>query len=87
MKNKFDCPEKFDGNFGAMTKNEIENMGIASLPMNLMEAVEEFKKDTFLHRLLGGHITEKMIEAKTSEWNKYMSQVTAWELEQYLYKF
>lgn len=87
IKNKYKCPEKFDGNFGAMTKEEIENMGIASLPMNLMEAVCEFKKDTFLHKLLGGHITEKMIEAKTSEWNKYMSQVTSWELEQYLYKF
>lgn len=87
IKNQLECPEKFDGNFGAMTKKEIEDMGIDSLPMNLLEAVEEFKKDTFMQELLGKHITDKMIEAKTSEWNKYMSQVTPWEIEQYLYKF
>ena len=33
------------------------------------------------------NISEKYIAAKKAEWQKYRSQVTEWEINEYLYKF
>ena len=33
------------------------------------------------------HIYTKYLEAKKEEWNEFRSQVTDWEIEEYLYKF
>ena len=50
------------------------------------EAVEELEKDDYIKNVLGGHITEKYLEAKRAEWADYRAQVTEWEIEKYLYK-
>jgi glutamine synthetase len=49
-------------------------------------AVKELKKDSFLKEVLGEHVTGKYTEAKESEWQKYKEQVSAWEIDAYLYK-
>ena len=49
-----------------------------------MEAVQEFEKDTFLHRVFGEHLSQIMINKKKEEWNRFCEQVTAWEVEKYL---
>ena len=59
---------------------------IESLPADLHEAVEELKKDSFVQEVLGAHVTEKYVEAKEAEWLQYRTQVTDWEIEEYLYK-
>lgn len=87
IKNKLQCPEKVDKNMIGASEKELRELGIDMLPLDLKEAVQEFKKDSFMQELLGKHITEKYIEAKTREWDEYMSQVTLWEVDQYLYKF
>ncbi len=87
IKNQMECPKKLDKNILEFSEAELRALGIEVLPLDLKEAVQEFKKDEFIQSVLGKHITEKYIEAKTREWNDYMSQVTAWEVEQYLYKF
>ena len=48
--------------------------------------MEELEKDDYIKNVLGGHITEKYLEAKKAEWADYRAQVTAWEIEKYLYK-
>lgn len=87
IRNKMECPKKLDANKLKYSDTEMKAMGIEVLPLDLKEAVNEFKKDGFVQSVLGKHMTEKYIEAKTHEWNEYMSQVTPWEIEQYLYKF
>lgn len=87
IKNQYECPEKFEGDFSAMTKEQIEKAGIDALPNNLIAAMEEFKKDEFLRNILGQHITDKMLEAKMHESVEYMNYVSQWEIDQYLYKF
>lgn len=87
IKNKIKPPVSADRNIFEMTAQEKEEVGIESLPGNLFEAVEALKKDTFVQNVLGEHISKRYIQAKLNEWNEYSSQVTDWELEQYLYKF
>ena len=61
--------------------------GIENLPANLKEAVEELKKDEFLHEVLGDHVFNKYVEAKEHEWNRFATAVTEWEIKEYLSKF
>ena len=55
--------------------------------MHVMSLVlKELEKDDYIKSVLGGHITEKYLEAKKAEWADYRAQVTEWEIEKYLYK-
>ena len=53
----------------------------------MLEAVEELEKDTFIQNVLGDHIAGKYIDAKRKEWHEYRSQVSEWEIQEYLYKY
>ena len=65
---------------------EKEELGIESLPKDLGEAIVEFEKDDYLKGVLGEHISRKYLNAKKAEWIQYQTQVTTWEIDQYLYK-
>ncbi len=54
------------------------------LPRTLQEALEAFKKDTFIQNVLGEKICEAYMTEKTKEWNEYMMNISDWELEKYL---
>ena len=69
-----------------MRLSKKNQLGIESLPADLGEAIHEFEADTYIQEVLGTHITEKYMEAKKAEWADYRSQVTQWEIENYLYK-
>lgn len=81
-----DYPPVYDNLF-KMTNAERENIGVHSLPANLYDAICEFKKDDLIKKCLGDHITEKMITAKSIEWDNYRRQVTEWEINEYLTKY
>lgn len=87
INNELECPESIDKNIFEMSEDERRAENIDRLPSNLMEAICEFEKDDFIKGVLGEHISKKYIEAKKEEWNKYISEVSYWEIEQYLYKF
>ena len=70
-----------------MSAEEREAAGIENLPGNLFEALDEFKKDPLAIDTLGDHIFEKYIEAKEKEWDEYRTQVTQWELDEYLFRY
>ena len=53
----------------------------------MIEAVNELDKDEFIKEVLGVHVSSKYIEAKRAEWANYRSQVTDWEINQYLNQF
>lgn len=58
--------------------------GGRQLPATLENAIAAFKKDSFVQRVLGEHISSKYLEAKQKEWNEYCEQVTSWEVDKYL---
>ena len=77
IKNKLEVPASVDCNIFEMTEEERKEAGIEILPDNLYDAI----------KYLGEHITTKYTEAKLKEWDDYKTQVTQWELDEYLYKF
>jgi glutamine synthetase len=64
--------------------DEKAAMSAGNLPITLYEAVEEFKKDSFLKQNLGESISTFLIQSLTSEWEDYSKHVHLWELEKYL---
>ena len=54
------------------------------LPTTLKEAISELEKDTFIKDVLGKELCKKYMELKMAEWQDYTSQVTEWEINQYL---
>lgn len=87
VENKLTPPQKVDVSVYGLSDEERSAMGIESLPTSLMGAVEELKKDEVLRDVLGEHIFGQYISYKTKEWNRYASQVTQWEIDEYLTKF
>lgn len=86
IKNKLEPSESVDKNIYAMTAEERAAEGVRSLPANLSEAVNALENSEFIKNVLGHHISNKYIQAKKSEWDIYRTQVTQWELDQYLYR-
>ena len=80
-------PKSVDGDIFAMTEDERRRMGIRRLPATLTEAIEELEKDALIRNTLGEHAADKYIAEKKEEWNRYRSQVTDWEINEYLYRF
>jgi len=77
-------PDPVGENIYAMDETQLKKYGIESLPSNLKEALEEFKKDKVLHQGLNDHIITNYLRAKYQEWDSYSLKVHPWELEQYL---
>ena len=86
IKNKIMPPASVDSNIFEMTEEELKRYQIEKLPASLMEAIEEMEADSFIREVLGEHIFKKYDEAKRGEWNTYCTQVTQWEIDEYLYK-
>lgn len=66
------------------TAEERAALGVANLPENLKEAVDELKKDDLVVSALGKHIFEKFVELKTKEWDDFRTTVTEWEIKKYM---
>lgn len=78
-------PQKaVDYNIFHMTDEERQKAGIQCLPGTLLEAIEALEQDEFIKNVLGEHVASNYIKAKKAEWLSYRSQVTEWEINQYL---
>ncbi|MGB4658154.1 MAG: type I glutamate--ammonia ligase [Mobilitalea sp.] len=86
IKNKLMPPESIDKNIFTLTPEEREELGVRRLPANLNDAVTAMEESEFVKNVLGSHISKKYIEAKRAEWEDYRTQVTQWEIDQYLYR-
>lgn len=86
IKNSIEPPACVSCNVFELSQEDKRRQNIASIPADLGEAIAEFKKDALVQEVLGAHISGKLAEAKEAEWERYRSQVTPWELEEYLYK-
>lgn len=66
-------------------------LGIDSLPENLLDAVRELERDDVLRRALGrtpkGDYLDYFADCKRREWQTAHEQITQWELDRYLQLF
>jgi glutamine synthetase len=51
------------------------------LPLNLLDALRNFDKDSDLKNTLGGEFSSAYLKLKNNEWNSYASHFTQWERE------
>jgi glutamine synthetase len=80
----YKLPDAVERDIYDMSEEERRDLGIASLPGSLNEAIEEMEKSDLVRKALGDHIFEKFIENKRIEWNEYRTQVHPYELKKFL---
>jgi glutamine synthetase len=84
---KADAREPVNTNIWEMSHREKRRLRIDDLPHNLEEACNELEKDDVITDALGEHVTTQFLAAKRLEWQEYISQVSTWELDNYLAKY
>jgi len=82
-----DWREPVDTNIFEMSYREKRRLRIDDLPHDLNEACDELEKDDVIRSALGDHVAKHFLAAKRQEWNDYITQVSAWELENYLLRY
>ena len=82
-----DYREPVDTNIFEMSFREKRRLRIDDLPHDLNEACDELEKDAVILGALGEHVARHFLAAKREEWREYITQVTQWELENYLLKY
>jgi glutamine synthetase len=71
-------------NFFILSPEQIDEMGVARLPENLGEAINELEKDSFFAETLGKELIQSFVAIKRDEWKRYHQYVSEWEIKQYL---
>jgi glutamine synthetase len=87
LETKADHREPVNQNIWEMSFREKRRLRIDDLPHDLNEACDELEKDEVITAALGAHITQHLLSAKRQEWRDYITQVTQWELDEYLEKY
>ena len=86
IRNQIMPPKSIDRNIFELSEQERQEMGIGMLPGTLIEAVQALEEDPYIQNVLGDHMCRRYLEAKKAEWTAYRTQVTSWEIAEYLYK-
>lgn len=82
-----DWREPVNENIWEMSYRERRRLRIDDLPRDLNEALDELEKDDVVTTALGDHIAKHYVAAKRQEWREYITQVSQWELDNYLVKY
>ena len=84
VEEKLTPPEPVEENVYEMTPQERAQRGIGMLPGSLIEAIQLTEKSEVVREALGDHVFEHFINNKKIEWNRYRTQITQFELDNYL---
>jgi glutamine synthetase len=87
IETKADSREPVNVNIWELSHREKRRLRIDDLPHNLEDACDQLEKDKVITDALGEHVTTNFLEAKRQEWREYITQVSQWELENYLAKY
>jgi glutamine synthetase len=82
-----DWREPINTNIWEMSFRERRRLRVDDLPHDLNEACDELEKDELLTDALGAHIAQHFLAAKREEWRDYNTQVSKWELDNYLARY
>ncbi len=80
----YELPEPMERNLYHLTPEERQKLGIKSLPADLGEAIREAENSELLHKALGDHVFNRLLNVKREEWEDYRIQVTPYELQKFL---
>ncbi len=80
----YELPEPVEKDIFDLSDEEKEELGIGSLPGNLIQAIEKVEQSDVVRKAIGDHIFNNFIMNKKIEWNEYMTKVHPYEIEKYL---
>jgi glutamine synthetase len=83
IKEKIDPPEPVEEDVYGFDDAKLARFYIKTLPEDLGEALEEFKRSKLMKQTLGEHVFSKYFDMKMTEWKEFQRNVTDWELEKY----
>jgi len=95
IEKKIDPPANIQENIYELSKKQLKDYGVTYLPEHLGEAVEYFKEDPSMKKILGEFMFDNLVELKEKEFEEYMDytgvewaasrpKITPWEYEKYL---
>ncbi len=77
-------PNPVEKNIYDLSEKEMKKYKIHHLPESLGHALSFLEESKLMKETLGKHIFENFLHVKKSEWSKYRTQVTPWEIDKYL---
>ncbi len=83
IKEKIDPPDPVEEDVYGFDDAKLAKFYIKTLPEDLGEALEEFKRSKLMKQTLGEHIFSKYFDIKMTEWKEFQRNVTDWELKKY----
>jgi glutamine synthetase len=84
IEKEYEPPPPVERNVFEMSEQERKESGIGTLPGNLYEAIKLSENSKLVRKALGEHVFNTFIQNKKVDWERYCSQVTDYELKQYL---
>ncbi len=84
IENEYELPPAAGVDVFEMTDAERHSLGIESLPSNLLEALRITEDSQLVRDALGETVFNSFVENKKIDWERYRSQVTDYEIAQYL---
>jgi len=84
IERKYELPPPTEENVFEMSQEEQERRGIGTLPGSLYEAIRLTEESQLVREALGDHVFDSFIQNKRVEWDRYRTQVTDYELKNYL---
>ena len=84
IEREYEPPAPVEKNVFEMTEQERQKEGIGTLPGSLYEAIKLTENSELVKKALGEHIFKTFIQNKKVDWDRYRSQVTDYELREYL---
>ena len=84
VEERLDPPASVERNIYALSEKEREKYNIHHLPESLGHALSFLEESKLMKEALGDHIFNNFLHVKRTEWEKYRTQVTPWEIDKYL---
>ena len=84
IENEDPLPPPVEENIYKMTSQERQAHGVEELPRSLREAIQITEESDLVLKALGERVLGSFIQNKKIEWDRYRSQVTDYEIKQYL---
>jgi glutamine synthetase len=83
IEEKIEPPSAVEEDVYGFDDRRLAKFYIKTLPADLKEAIEAFKRSKLAKETLGEHTFRKYLEVKSTEWNDFQRSVTDWELDRY----
>ncbi|MFK8078364.1 MAG: type III glutamate--ammonia ligase [Granulosicoccus sp.] len=75
--NKIPSGQRLDNDMYA--NPELAGDNVKKLPLNLLDAIRNYEKDSVLQNAMGSEFSEAYCKLRRNDWSKYASSLTQWE--------